>query len=164
MDDSTLYYTTTTTTADPGLLVFLGTMLWVSFLVAVVMYVLFALGLMKFFEKANKPGWAAWVPVYNYYVMTEVAGVPMYWFWILVAGILISWVPLLGLVTLVASIFILYKFLERYGKGAGHTVLALFFPFLYFIIVGNSKDLAYSSAAKPTAPTPPATPPAAPQA
>ena len=157
MDDSTLYYTTTPTT-DAGTLAFLGAFAGFVFLFVVLTYVLTSLGLMQFFKKANKPGWAAWVPIYNYYVMVEIAGIPMYWFWILLASILVTWIPGVGFVTLGVSIYVLYKFLERYGKDIGHVILAVLFPFVYFIVVGNSKDLKYSPA-----PAAPKTPPAGPQ-
>ena len=33
----------------------------------------------KVFEKAGQPGWAAIIPIYNFYIMTKIAGKPGYW-------------------------------------------------------------------------------------
>lgn len=114
-------------------------------LFALVAYVATALGMMQFFKKASQPGWAAFVPFYNMYVMTVVAGIPMWWFWLLLASILFAWVPVLGgLVTLVTMVYITYAFLQKFGKDIGHTVLAVLFPYVYYPVVGFSKDLKYS--------------------
>lgn len=51
----------------------------VSTLIALlVMGVIFA-GLWKIFTKAGKPGWAAIIPIYNYIVLTEIIGKPIWW-------------------------------------------------------------------------------------
>jgi hypothetical protein len=55
---------------------------------------------------------------------------------------------------MVISIYITYKFLERYGKDAGSTALAVLFPYVYYLVAGSSKDLTYTPApAAPTAPS-----------
>ena len=36
-------------------------------------------GLWKTFAKAGEPGWAAIVPFYNVYVMTQIVGRPAWW-------------------------------------------------------------------------------------
>lgn len=143
-DDS---YYTTTSAPDGAMLAMLGGFVLVVLLLAVASYVLTALGLMKFFAKAGKPAWAAWVPVYNVYVMAEVAKSESYWFWIYVGGIVVSFIPVLNalsIASLVAVIFITYQFLARFGKDAGHTALAVLFPFAYYPIVGFSKDLKFT--------------------
>lgn len=130
----------------------LGAMLGVVLLLSVVGYVLTALGLMQFFKKAGKPAWAAWVPFYNYYVMTEIAEVPTYWFWILIASVLLSFIPLVGIATIVAVVYITHNFLQKYGKDVGHTILAVLFSPIYFPVVGYSKDLTYQPSTAPAAP------------
>lgn len=139
------YYTTTA--ADGGMLALIGGFMLVVFVLAVASYVLQSLGLMKFFEKAGKPAWAAWVPVYNVWVMAEVAKVEQYWAWIYVGGIVISFIPLLNflsIASLVAVIYITVYFLKKFGKDVGHVILAVLFPFAYYPIVGYSKDLKFT--------------------
>lgn len=59
-----------------GILAALG---GVSTLIALlVMGVIFA-GLWKIFTKAGKPGWAAIIPIYNYIVLMEIIGKPIWW-------------------------------------------------------------------------------------
>ena len=36
-------------------------------------------GMWTTFEKAGRPGWACLVPIYNYVVMLEIAGKPLWW-------------------------------------------------------------------------------------
>jgi hypothetical protein len=153
------YTTTTDTTMDAGMLGAMAAFSGLIFLLAIAAYVATSVGLMQFFKKAGKPGWAAFVPFYNYYVMTEIAGIPMYWFWIFVGSIFLSWIPVIGgLLTLAVAVYITHMFLQKYGKDIGHTILAILFPYAYFPIVGYSKDLTYTGSASVTPPTPPATP------
>lgn len=143
-------YDSTYSASDDAALAALGGMFMTVMVLALVSYVLTSLGLMKFFERAGKPTWAAWVPVYNVWVMAEVAMVEDYWKWIYVGGILVSFIPLIGqllsFAAVVAMIYITYRFLQRFGKDVGSTVLAVLFPFAYYPIVGFSKELKYSKA------------------
>jgi len=155
-DDSQLYTNYTTQAPDAGILAVLGGVLLFTFVLAVASYVLTALGLMKFFAKAGKPTWAAWVPFYNVWVMGEVAAVEQYWLWIFVGGVVASFIPFLGqllsLAALVAVVYITHNFLAKFGKDVGHTILAVLFPFAYYPIVGYSKDLKFSSKKAEAAP------------
>ncbi|MEQ8546970.1 MAG: signal peptidase I [Cyclobacteriaceae bacterium] len=45
----------------------------------VVWYLLQGVAYYKFFEKANQPGWAGFVPFYNYYIHINLVGRPKYW-------------------------------------------------------------------------------------
>jgi signal peptidase I len=136
------------TTQNDAALAFAGGMLLFLFVVGIISYVLTALGLMKFFEKAGRPAWAAWVPFYNVWVMGEVAKVEKYWLWLFVGGVVVSVIPVLGqllsLVTVVAVVYITHYFLKQYGKDTGHTILAVLFPFVYYPVVGYSKDLKFT--------------------
>ena len=44
------------------------------FLVMIVIAVVFIIGYWKVFEKAGQPGWAAIIPIYNAYILTQIAG------------------------------------------------------------------------------------------
>lgn len=144
-DDPQVY----TTQNETALALAGGALLFVLVL-ALVSYVLTSLGLMKFFEKAGRPTWAAWVPFYNVWVMGEVAKVEQYWLWLYVGGILLSFIPVLGqllsVAALVAIVYITFYFLKQFGKDVGHTILAVLFPFVYYPVVGYSKDLKFSGA------------------
>lgn len=84
-------------------------------------------GMWKSFEKAGQPGWAVIVPIYNAYVLIEIADRPAWW--------------LLLLLVPVVNIFVIFvvfiDFAEKFGKGVGFGIgLALlgvvFFPLLGF--------------------------------
>ena len=47
------------------------------FMLAVVVFLIASIW--KVFVKAGQPGWAAIVPIYNYYVMLQIAKKPTWW-------------------------------------------------------------------------------------
>ena len=76
----------------------LGALLAVYFIIVIAIYVVTVIGLWKMFVKAGRPGWAAIIPFYNWWVWVEMIGRPRWWFWALVASVLLSWIPLVGIV------------------------------------------------------------------
>ena len=80
----------------------------------------------KMFEKAGQPGWAALVPFYNIYVLTQIAEKPGWW-------MLLFFVPL---VNLVASIMVWSAISTRFGKGDGFTVGLVLLSFIFIPILG----------------------------
>lgn len=80
----------------------------------------------KMFEKAGQPGWAAIVPIYNIYVLTQIAEKPGWW-------LLLFFIPL---VNLVASIMVWSAISSRFGKGDGFTVGLVLLSFIFIPILG----------------------------
>jgi hypothetical protein len=83
------------------------------------------IGLWKVFEKAGQPGWAAIIPIYNVYVMLQIAGRPVWWLIFII-------IPCLNLILLVLPFDIATKF----GKGIGFGLGLLFLPFIFYPILG----------------------------
>lgn len=88
-------------------------------------------GIWKVFVKANKPGWAALVPIYNLFVLAEVGGKPSWW-------AILLFVPL---VNLIVFVLICMGVAKNFGKselyGIGLALLGfIFFPLLGF---GNAR-------------------------
>ena len=88
-------------------------------------------GMWKVFVKANKPGWAALVPIYNLFVLAEVGGKPSWW-------AILLFVPLVNLIVFVV---ICMGVAKNFGKnelyGIGLALLGfIFFPLLGF---GNAR-------------------------
>lgn len=83
-------------------------------------------GLWKMFNKANKPGWAAIIPFYNIWVMLQIVGRPNWW-------IILFFIPIVQVIVLV---FIALDIAESYGRGIPFALGTLFFPFVFFIILG----------------------------
>ena len=83
-------------------------------------------GLWKVFEKAGQPGWAAIVPFYNLYVLTQIAGREILWFILL----------LIPLVNFVADIIISIDVARKFGKGTGFGLGLAFLPFIFYPVLG----------------------------
>lgn len=61
---------------------------WLAFMVIMIA------GFWKTFQKAGKPGWAALIPFYNFYVMLEIVGRPSWW-------LILFFVPFVNFVVLI---------------------------------------------------------------
>ncbi len=48
-------------------------------LIPLVIGLLLIAGMWRVFSKAGKPGWAAIIPIYNIYVLTQIVGRPAWW-------------------------------------------------------------------------------------
>jgi hypothetical protein len=90
-------------------------------------------GMWKVFEKAGKPGWAAIIPIYNYIVMAEISGKPTWW------GVMV----LVPFANIVFAIWLINVTIKSFGKDEGYTIGALFLPFIFWPILGFSKNIVY---------------------
>jgi len=93
-------------------------------------YVVVSLGLMGVFTKAGKPGWVAFVPIYNVFVLLEVVGRPLWWFVLM----------LIPGVNVVVGIIVLHDLSTSFGHGAGFTVglVLLSVVFVWILWLGSS--------------------------
>ncbi len=109
-----------------GISVGLIIVIWIIF------YVVVALGMYGSFQKAGQPGWAAFVPIYNFIIMLKVAGRPATWGWFL----LLALVPFVGGIgLLVVYIIVLNDISASFGHGGGFTVgLVLLGPVFWYIL------------------------------
>ena len=83
------------------------------------------------YKKANKPGWAAIVPIYSTLVWLEIIGKPWYW-------LLLFCIPYVNLIIIVWATNLTSK---SYGKEEGFTFGLILLPFLFYPILafGSSK-------------------------
>jgi hypothetical protein len=88
----------------------------------------------KLYRKANKPGWASIVPVYNYVVLLEIVGRPIWW-------ILLSFVPL---VNVYVAFVVALDLAKSFGKSTGFGVANFFVPFITYPILAFSKNARYA--------------------
>ncbi|MFK8039154.1 MAG: DUF5684 domain-containing protein [Crocinitomicaceae bacterium] len=82
--------------------------------------------LWKVFEKAGQPGWAAIVPIYNYYIMAKMAEKPDYW-------------TILMLIPFVNIVFIIWawnRIVKRFGKDEAFTVGVILLGIVFIPILG----------------------------
>src|SRR5437773_857867 len=89
--------------------------IWLAFVI------FFAFCGWKIFEKAGKPGWAAIVPFYNFFVLLEIVGKPRWYF-------LLLFIPF---VKFVIIIMIYHNLSLRFGKSTGFTLGLIFLSFIF---------------------------------
>lgn len=90
------------------------------------------IGMWKIFSKAGQPGWAAIIPIYNCYVLFDIAwGRP--WKFLLL---------LIPIVNIVVYCMCMVRLAHAYGKGGGFAVGLILLPALFTLILGFG-DSAY---------------------
>ncbi|ODA34618.1 DUF5684 domain-containing protein [Planctopirus hydrillae] len=102
------------------------TIVLVVMLFTFALLVLFFAGLWKVFTKAGKPGWAAIIPIYNFIVMLEIVGRPLWW-------IILMLIPC---VSFVVWIVILIDLAKSFGKDVAWGLGLAFFGFIFFPLLG----------------------------
>lgn len=135
---------------DAALAAMMGIMLTYG-LVMLVIGIVSLVGMWKVYEKAGKPGWASIVPFYNYLVLVEIVGRPVWWFFLL-------FIPV---VNAVIGVILLWDLTRSFGQSAGFFFGLLFLSFIFFPILGfgSSRYLGPAGAQPQYAPPAPSTPP-----
>lgn len=83
-------------------------------------------GFWKVFTKAGQPGWASIIPLYNLYVMTQIAGKPAWWLVLF----------LIPIANIIVAILLFVAMAEKFGKSAGFGVGMAFLGFIFIPILG----------------------------
>jgi hypothetical protein len=106
---------------------FTGTSLFVQLIVAALLII----SLWIIYQKANKPGWAVIIPIYNVLVYLEIVKKPWWWLFLM----------MIPVVNIVIAILITHQLSLSFGKGAGFTIGLLFLPFIFYPILafGDAK-------------------------
>lgn len=89
----------------------------------------------KVFSKAGQPGWACLVPIYNIYVMTQIANKPGWW---------TAMILLVPFANIVFAIMLIHGISTSFGKAAGFTVGLLFLGIIFWPILafGNAQHIS----------------------
>ena len=95
----------------------------------------------KAFEKANQPGWACIVPIYNGYIMLKIAGKPGWW-------LLLFLIPGVNIVFIIWTVNMISK---SFSKDEGFTLGLIFFGFLFWPILGFGDAQYYGPYGDPEA-------------
>ena len=105
------------------------------FLIVYLAIIIFMLAAMwKVFTKAQRPGWAILIPIYNMYVLLKIAGKPGWW-------LILLFIPIVNIIIgIIAAIGIAANF----GKGVGFALGLVFLPFVFYPILafGSAEYLA----------------------
>lgn len=99
-------------------------------IIVLAFFVLPIAGMWKVFVKADQPGWAAIVPIYNVYVLLEVAGKPMWW-------LILFFVPF---VSIIAAILVHFAVAKNFGKSALFAIGLILLPFIFYPILGFGRS------------------------
>ena len=95
-------------------------------LIQLLIYVILVIGMWKVFTKAGRPGWAAIIPIYNFYILLKIAGKPGWW-------LLLVLIPVVNLVIVIITYVEVAK---AFGKGVGFGIGLAFLGFIFFPILG----------------------------
>ena len=102
----------------------------IMLIIGLVLSIVTIIGEWKVFQKANKPGWASLVPIYNTVVLLDIVGRPTWW-------ILLFLVPIANIVV---SVIVINDLSKSFGRGVGFTALLFFLPTVGLLILGFGKD------------------------
>jgi len=103
--------------------------------------VLLIAALWRVFTKAGQPGWAAIIPIYNAYVLLQIAGKPGWW-------LLLFLIPL---VNVIMAIITTAALAAKFGKGVGFVIGLILLPVVFYPILGFGGAQYNSSPTSPAA-------------
>lgn len=136
-------------TLETALTALSGLGLLMLVMVALAMYILTAIALQRLFAKAGYPRpWAAWIPVWNQWVLFELGAQNGAWS-LLVFATLLGGVPGLGnvlvlaanVVLILVTVYAAMNVNKAVGRESlGWTVLAVFLPAIWIWILGFSRN------------------------
>jgi len=115
--------------------------------VAIILYILYAIGLYKVFEKAGVEGWKALIPIYSTVVVLKIVGKP--WWWVFLISISFSGYlkdtvgPTASIIAWIGVIWSVWKdnmLAKSFGKSAWFTVGLVLFPYIFYMILGFNDD------------------------
>jgi hypothetical protein len=113
-------------TASPEMGLFGGIVGLICVLFVLVISIVIIAGVWKTYSKAGQPGWACIIPIYHLIVMLEIAGRPLWWFFLfLIPG-----------VNLVIGIIVCMDIARNFGKSPGFGVGLALLSFIFFPILG----------------------------
>ena len=100
------------------------------FVVYLAIIALMIASLWKIFVKAGKPGWAAIIPIYNIIVMLQVAGMPT-WYFILL---------LIPFVNIAIAIMLVIKIAKVFGKPGEYAIGLILLPIIFYPMLAFGKS------------------------
>ena len=120
-------YGVSTSSGLTGAIAAMGLFFWI---LSMALGILKIVSLWKIFKKAGKPGWVSIVPIYNIYIMCEIAE-KEWWY------ILLLCVPFVNIYVMI----VLYNGMaKKFGKGGGFVVGMILLPVVFFPMLAFGKD------------------------
>ena len=109
--------------------------------------VLLFIGYKRLFDKCNEKGWQAFIPIYNTYILGEIAGVNIFFsllaniFFITESLNIFKYELVFFLLSLIGKYVIHNKICKMFNKSNTYTILMTLFPLPMYCILGLSKDM-----------------------
>ena len=122
-------YGVSTTSGLTGALAAMGLFFWV---LSMALSILMIISLWKIFKKAGKPGWASIIPIYNIYIMCEIA--EKEWWYILLLCVPFGYIYVM--------IVLCNGMAKKFGKSGGFVVGMILLPVVFFPMLAFGKDAA----------------------
>jgi hypothetical protein len=134
-DYSEQLYTTTANNpeAAAAVIAITGGIILFSLLIAVIIYVVFAIFLGMIFKKTGVKPWVAWVPFYNSWKLLEIGGQQGFW-------AVLAIIPFVNYVSAVFMYIAMYHIGKKLGKDGVFVLLAIFLPIVWVIWLAVDKS------------------------
>jgi hypothetical protein len=111
----------------------------ISIIISVAVFVLMIVSMWKVFTKAQKPGWACLIPIYNIIILLEIVGKPWWW-------MLLMLIPIVNIIIIIWMTNLLSK---SFGHNVGFTIGLILLSFIFFPILGLGDSKYIRPAVKP---------------
>ena len=100
-----------------------GPLFWIFWLAFMILMIA---ACWKIFTKAGQPGWAAIIPIYNWYVLCKIVGRPGWWVILL----------LIPFINFIIGIILCIDLAKSFGKGVGFGIGLILLGVIFFPILG----------------------------
>ena len=100
-----------------------GPLFWICWLAFAILMIA---ACWKIFSKAGQPGWAAIIPIYNWYILCKIVGRPGWWVILL----------LIPFVNFIIGIILCIDLAKSFGKGVGFGIGLILLGIIFFPILG----------------------------
>ena len=123
-----------------------GPLFWIFWLAFAILMVA---ACWKIFSKADQPGWAAIIPIYNWYILCKIVGRPGWW-------VILLFIPF---VNFIIGIILCIDLAKSFGKGVGFGIGLILLGIIFFPILGFGSAQYQGPAAGSMGPGPAISPP-----
>ena len=91
------------------------------------------------FQKTDRPGWHALIPIYNTYILCIITGVSPWWLALsIISGLVAGLVPILSILASVISIYfgvlLAVSIARSFGKEDIYAIGIYFLPFIFYML------------------------------
>jgi len=100
-----------------------GPLFWIFWLAFMILMIA---ACWKIFTKAGQPGWAAIIPIYNWYILCKIVGRPGWWVILL----------LIPFINFIIGIILCIDLAKSFGKGVGFGIGLILLGVIFFPILG----------------------------